>query len=76
MQLQSRVWIKHYSMALEIYNESKDLFYKPRNEFILPICVRRAIFLLLFFFMRERRRDRSNFTEVAMKFLTVNLHKT
>ena len=25
--------------------------------------------------MRERRRDSSNFTEVAMKFLTVNLHK-
>ena len=26
--------------------------------------------------MRERRRERSNFSEVAMKFLTVNLHKT
>ena len=29
-----------------------------------------------FFFMPERRRDSSNFTEVAMKFLTVNSHKT
>ena len=26
--------------------------------------------------MRERRRERSNFSEVAMKFLTVNLYKT
>ena len=32
--------------------------------------------LFIYFFMRERRRERSNFREVAMKFLTVNLHKT
>ena len=60
-------------MALEIYNESQ--FYKARNEFILQVCVRRANFFL-FFFMRARRRERSNFSEVAMKFLTVYLHKT
>ena len=33
-------------------------------------------YLFIIFFMRERRRDTSNFTEVAMKFLAVNLHKT
>ena len=32
--------------------------------------------ILIFFFMRERRREMSNFSEVATKFLTVNLHKT
>ena len=39
------------------------------------MCKKSHIFII-FFFMREQRRDRSNFTEVAMKFQTVNLHKT
>ena len=39
------------------------------------MCKKRHLFIIIFF-MRERRRDTSSFTEVAMKFLTVNLHKT
>ena len=39
------------------------------------MCKKSHLFNIIFF-MRERRRGTSNFTEVAMKFLTLNLHET